>query len=212
MNSGNLDEYKKGLKLSQVQREVLVGVLLGDGCLETSDKGRTYRLLIEQSDKHKQYVFHLYETFKEWVLTPPHERVIVVRGHESKSWSFKTISHASFRFYAHQFYGVNGKKVPTLIHHWLTPMSFTYWYMDDGSIKSKESKGVILNTQSFSRSEVNRLAQGLELIFGFQAKERKQKEGYQIYLSGHSYERFRELIEPYLLESMWYKVPPPRRT
>lgn len=212
MNSSELEEYKKELKLSQQQREVLIGILLGDGCLETSDKGYTYRLLIEQSEKHREYVYHLYELFREWVLTPPKERVIVVRGHESKSWFFKTISHASFRFYAHQFYGENGKKVPTLIHRWLTPINFTYWYMDDGSIKSKESKGVILNTHSFLRPEVNRLAKALELTFGLQAKERRQKEGYQIYISGHSYERFRELVEPYLLESMWYKVPQLRRT
>jgi hypothetical protein len=34
-----------------------------------------------------------------------------------------------------------------LIRRWLTPKSLAYWYMDDGSFKSKSSKGTILNTQ-----------------------------------------------------------------
>ncbi len=212
MRSREIEEYKEELKLSKQQREILIGILLGDACLETSNNGRTYRLKIEQSEMHREYLYHLYELFKEWVLTPPQEKERVFRGHKKLSFAFSTISHASFRFYAHQFYGIEGKKVPKLIHRWLTPVNLAYWYMDDGSIKSKESKGVILNTHSFSRSEVNRLAQVLGSVFGLQAKERKQKEGYQIYISGHSYERFKELVGPHILKSMWYKIPPPRRT
>jgi hypothetical protein len=40
---------------------------------------------------------------------------------------------------------------------------------------------------------------------------RKQKEGYQIYISGHSYEKLRDLIEPFILPSMLYKFPSPRK-
>ncbi len=207
MRSREIEEYKQRLKLSRKQREVLVGILLGDACLETLNNGRTYRLKIEQSEKHREYLYHLYDLFKEWVLTPPRSR-----GRENLSLAFSTISHASFRFYAHQFYGDSGKKIPKLIHRWLTPVNLAYWYMDDGSIKSKESKGVILNTHSFSRSEVNRLAQVLGTVFGLEAKERKQKDGYQVYISGNSYERFKEIVKPHILKSMWYKIPPPRRT
>lgn len=212
MRSQKTEEYKKGLKLSKRQREVLIGTLLGDACLETSNNGRTYRLKIEQGEIHRDYLYHLYMLFEEWVLSPPRERQIICRGHTSLSLAFSTISHTSFRFYAHQFYGARGRKVPKLIHRWLTSVSLAYWYMDDGSIKSKESKGVILNTQSFSRVEIKQLIQVLESVFRLQAKERKQREGYQIYISGHSYERFREIIGPHVVDSMWYKMPPPRRT
>lgn len=33
---------------------------------------------------------------------------------------------------------------------------------------------------------------------------------YQIYVSGYSYERFVELVNPYIIDSMKYKIPPPR--
>lgn len=202
MHSRAIEEHKRKLKLSREQREVLVGILLGDACLETQNQGRTYRLKIEQSERHQAYVNHLYHLFEEWILTLPRRRSVVSRGHESWNWVFQTVSHGAFRFYAHQFYEDQRKCVPKLIHRWLTPRALAYWFMDDGSIKSRESKGVILNTQAFHRSEVERLVQVLQNLFGLQASLRKQREGYQIYISGTSYERFLEVVAPYILEEM----------
>lgn len=70
-NSSELKEYKKSLKLTKDQREILIGVLLGDAHLETQNNGLTYRLRFAQSVGHKPYLDHLYENFKAWVLTPP---------------------------------------------------------------------------------------------------------------------------------------------
>lgn len=212
VHSQAIEKYKQGLSLTAQQREVLVGLLLGDGCLETANKGRTYRLKVEQSDFHQAYVQHLYNVFKEWVLTPPRRRQVVSRGHESENWLFQTVSHSALRFYAQQFYADGKKHVPKLINHWLTACSLAYWFMDDGSIKSKESKGIILNTQGFCRSDVQRLVLVLQTQFGLQAQARSQKEGFQIYISGSSYEKFVELTGPYIIGEMRYKVPPTRRT
>lgn len=212
MHARAIEEHKRKLKLSREQREVLVGILLGDACLETQNQGRTYRLKIEQSERHRAYVNHLYHLLEEWVPTPPRRRRVVSRGHESWNWVFQTVSHGAFRFYAHQFYEDQRKRVPKLIHRWLTPRALAYWFMDDGSIKSRESKGVILNTQAFYRSEGERLIQVLQALFDLQACLRTQKEGYQITISGTFYERFLELVAPYVIEEMRYKLPPVRRT
>lgn len=212
MRSKVIEEYKAGLRFSSVQREVLIGLMLGDGNLESANRGRTYRLKIEHSLSQRDYLEHLYSLFKEWVLTPPRVREFVVKDKIYRHLVFSTLSHASFRFYAHQFYR-NGKKVvPKLIHRWLTPMALTYWYMDDGSMKSRESKGVIFNTQGFDRQDVNRLIVALRRNFQLEVKDRKQREGYQIYVSGKSYEKFSELVSPYLIDSMKYKMPVARQT
>lgn len=84
--------------------------------------------------------------------------------------------------------------------------------MDDGSIKSKESKGTILNTQGFTKTEVEFLIELLKIKFNLEAKIRSQKDGYQIYISGHSYELLKSLIYEYLLDSMKYKFPLDRKT
>ncbi len=212
MRSNEIEERKKGLKLRTDQRETLIGLLLGDAHLETQNNGRTYRLKIEQSEQYRPYVFHLYEIFEKWTLTPPRKRKVKNKGRDSYNYCVQTVSHGALRFYGQQFYGDKRKVVPKLIHRWLTPRSLAYWYMDDGSLKSHQSKEVVLNTQGFSEAEVERLIAALTRNFKLEAKKRKQKEGYQVYISGRSFERFEELVRPYIIPEMMYKIPKTRST
>jgi hypothetical protein len=211
VRSRQIEEYKQQLALTPLQQEMLVGLLLGDACFETQNRGRTYRLKIEHSIAQAQYVQHLYEAFREWVLGKPQIKSQRIAGKTYQKVWFNTVSHSAFRFYAQQFYR-NGKKVvPKLIHRLLTARGLAYWFMDDGSIKSRQSKGVLFNTQGFSEPDVARLIGVLQEKFGLQAKRRRQPEGQQIYISGRSYERFRALVEPYLIPQMRYKLPSERR-
>lgn len=210
MHSRTIENLKATLKLSPYQREVLLGVLLGDGCLETQNGGRTYRLKIEQSLAHQDYVHHLYELFDGWALSPPRTRHVISSGHASENVAFSTLSHAAFRFYAHSFYEGCRKKVPAWIGHRLTPRVLSYWFMDDGSQKSSQSKGVFFNTQGFPRSQVELLIEVLQSNFDLQAKLRAQKDGWQIYVSGTSYERFASVVSPFIIPAMRHKLPPAR--
>jgi hypothetical protein len=221
--SAELIKMKKNLKLNLMQKKVLPGILLGDAYLYTQDSGKTYFLHIYQSEKHKEYVFHLYELFKEWCLSTPKTiehtyKSKVYKGKKATMISFKTISSVSFRFYAQIFTSKDKdinktntvnltKKVPKLIHRWLTPISIAYWFMDDGSIKDKKSKAVYFNTQKFSLQQVNLLCDILNSKFNLIAKPVKKKEKYQIYISGKSYETLTNLIYPYLIKDMLYKFP-----
>lgn len=213
MRSRVIEQHKESLSLTLEQREALVGLILGDACLESQNGGRTYRLKIEQSAQHEAYVRHLHELFGSWVLSEPHQKVKTAsNGTQTTSWAFNTVSHQAFRFYAHQFYDGRKKRVPELIHRWLTPRSLSYWYMDDGSLKSNQSKGVVLNTQGFEQSGVMRLIEALKQQFQLEAKLRKQTDGFQIYVSGVSFEILDSLIGPFLIDSMRYKFPQKRRT
>jgi hypothetical protein len=213
MRSKEIENYKARLKLSAEQKEILIGILLGDATLQSQNRGRTYRLKVEHSIKQRAYVEYLYHIFKEWVLTPPSlKKVVKFGGKTYTTLVFLTLSTVSLRFYAHQFYKDNRKVVPKLIERWLTPKALAYWYMDDGSIKSKESKGVIFNTQGYWKEDVVKLVKVLRKRFDLQAKLRRQKEGYQIYISGKSYEMLRKLILPFILPEMRYKFPEARRT
>lgn len=193
------------LKLSKLQKQVLIGVILGDAHLETQTKRKTYHVKFCQSDLHKDYLFHLYELFSSCSGTVPHETT-------KKTWAFSTRSSVSFRFYGQYFFNDKGKKViPRNIGKFLTPIVLAYWFMDDGSITSKQSKGVIFNTHAYVREEVEFLISVLQQKFNLIATLRKQKDGYQIYISGYSYENFVSLVEVHLHESMKYKLPPPRK-
>jgi hypothetical protein len=208
MYSRAIEQLKATLKLSNIQREVLVGLLLGDAHLETQNRGRTYRVKFEYGAKHREYAEHLYGLFQRWVLSPPQRKL---DDSHDNVW-FQTVSHPAFRFYAHQFYDGHQKCVPRNIHRLLTARSIAYWFMDDGSIKSRESKGVIFNTQGFARKDVKRLVDVLCSRFNLEASERRQPDGWQVYVSGKSYERFRQIVGAYIHQSMLHKVPVDRKT
>lgn len=206
VNSKSLEQEKQKLRLNEIQRQVLVGILLGDAHLETQNRGKTYRLKVEQSESHKEYLFHLYEIFREWVITPPQEKIKRSAQSASVNWWFQTVSHAAFRFYAHQFYREGRKRVPVLIHRFISERSLAYWFMDDGSAKWKQSLVLLFNTQSYTRQEVELLMKAIEIKFDIQTYLRKQAEGWQIAVKGSSREQFEEVVGPYIVPSMEYKL------
>ena len=214
---------EKKIKLSLLQKEVLFGVILGDAHLETQNNRITYRVKFEQSIKHKAYIEHLYDIFKDYVKTSPQLKVVkyatqdpnkkFLLGKETTNIRFATVSSSTFTFFGKQFYKENKKIIPKLIHRWLTPRALAYWYMDDGSMKSTQSKGVLLNTQSFSHSSVQLLCNVLTKKFNLSCWPRKQKNNqYQIYISGKSYETLRDCIYGFIIPDMVYKFPLPRKT
>jgi hypothetical protein len=66
MNLGSINNLKKKLKLTKKQKSILVGKILGDGHLETQNKGKTYRLKVEHSIEQKEYVDWLYYELKKF--------------------------------------------------------------------------------------------------------------------------------------------------
>jgi len=71
---------------------------------------------------------------------------------------------------------------------------------------------MFLNTQAFKKSEVEKLQKVLRKKFAIQTVNRKDKNGWQIYILGkENAENFMKLIRPYIIPSMQYKIPRPLR-
>ena len=207
MYTKKLELYKRTLHLIPRQREILIGKLLGDGHLETQNNGRTFRLKIEHAITQRPYVDWLASEFSGWLRTPPRVWTRTVNGKAYRKYGFQTVSHPAFRFYAQQFYRLGRKVVPSQIHRWLTPLVFTVWYMDDGSVKSLQTNGRILNTQGFMKDDVERLVTTLNQRYTVSAISRKQPEGWQIFIPGGSAEKLNALLIPLLLPLFKYKLP-----
>lgn len=60
-------EYKKNLKLSSFQKNIIIGTLLGDAYLESRGKHGyfSYRYYFSQKESQKDYVNHIYTHFKD---------------------------------------------------------------------------------------------------------------------------------------------------
>ena len=198
---------KDNLILSELQQEVLVGLLLGDGCLENTKNSRVARLKVGQSLKQFEFVEWLYEIFKNFVQTPPKFKEKIRNDIRYTELVFNTLTHQSFKSFYDLFYPKGKKVVPENIRSLLTPTAFAVWFMSDGSIKSKECRGRILNTQSFIRPDIERLILILKSKFDLQSSIRTQKDGLQIYVSAKSAEILNKLLKDKILPSFYYKLP-----
>lgn len=209
MNTKKIKEAKKNLKLTKFQREVLIGSLLGDGHLETQNNGRTYRLKVEYGEKQKDYALWFWNVFKNWTNMPsPKEKSRKSKlGKVNKSYYFNTYSHGVFRFYAHQFYPKNGdKKIPKIIHKLITPVSLAVWFMDDGSLKSKNHKTYHIAANGRSKSELELARRALRDKFSVESTLHKQYGDWRIYIKTESAKKFEEIVGEYTIPSMKYKL------
>ena len=71
-----LNLYKSSLKLTEIQREIIIGTLLGDATIPKQKKGNNYNIKFEQTLKNEEYIHHLYYIFSIFVGTGPKIRNI----------------------------------------------------------------------------------------------------------------------------------------
>lgn len=213
-NSRLFKEYQDSLKaLSVDQWEASIGLVLGDVSLQTQNKGKTFRIKFEWSEKSKAYLDHVYDLFSEWVISEPHRKArLSPKGNLVVNYGFQTISLEAFNHLAELFILNNKKSVPEgLITNHLTGRGLAYWFMDDGSKldynKNSKNKSIVLNTHSFTELEVHRMAKELSLKFNFNIHLRSNKGKKVIVINNESYPLFRELINPNMIPEMRYKLP-----
>lgn len=101
---------------------------------------------------------------------------------------FQTLSLPCFNKYKELFYNSEGTKiVPINLKDLLTERSLAYWIMDDGY---KHTKGIYLFTESFTLNEVEILCDILRSKLGLNCNPHKYREGFRIYISSKSIEKF----------------------
>jgi len=206
MRSKQIEEHKKTLRLTKKQKEILVGLILGDGHLETLNNGKTYRLKVEHSLKQREYLDWLYKNFKEWIHKAPEVRKRTSLGKIIETYGFTTYTSGILRVYAQKFYQNKKKIIPKDIDKIITPQSLAIWFMDDGSIKSKAHKALVIHTHGYSKSDLELIAKVLQKKFGLKVGLQKQYDKWRLYIFSESVDNFKKIILPYILPSMQYKL------
>ena len=193
---------KEFMMLTEKQKELIIGSLLGDGYLEK--RGESVRFGFSQSKQRVFYVKWKYEQLRDLVSEPIkcYEYIDHRTGKKYGLCSFKTRAHPWFSEIYPLFYK-DGKTVPSDIKKMLTPFAVAVWYMDNGSL----SRGApIFNTQSYSVSDLFKLCSALKK-FHITANLNRDRKGYRLRILKRHAARFRELVEPYILQEFLYKLP-----
>jgi hypothetical protein len=211
-----------------IQKDLLFGSLLGDGNLQTETDGRTWRYRALQKTEHLEYLMRKYEILKPFCSSPPIEGQVFDErtGKIYYRHYFNTRTDDVFRYYGNMFYAYDRKlrkwvkRVPPkpILQKLLTPGALAFWYMDDGAIKwLHHSNAMRICTESFPKDDVTRLRNVLfekyEIVTTQFKKTRVDKKtgervyvGDRIAIPEESSAVFCELIKPYLVDCMKYKV------
>jgi hypothetical protein len=205
-NRRQYHDMRKSIHLTDFQRVVITGTLLGDGSLVETSSKKNLRLQIDHGAAQREYVFWKYQILKPLVLTPP------AFQQRTQSWRFRTISHPELSDLGDLFYQERRKVVPDHIEQLLTePSSLAVWFMDDGA--KNRNDGLILNTQCFRKKETERLKECLTRNFGIKHVSLQQdKNGWRLYVQKASAQHMTELIRPYVLPELTYKLISPVET
>lgn len=152
------------LTLDDHLKQVLIGNLLGDAYMRRFSNKSNTRIIFRQANKNTEYLLHLYNIYKQFVLSPPCIYQIVDKssGKTRNNISFATISLPCFNKFFLEFYKDGKKVIPALIHEYLTAVSLAYWIMDDGGYTGS---GLKLYTNAFSLEDLNLLVEALNKNF-----------------------------------------------
>lgn len=194
----------KLLPLNNIQEAVVIGSILGDGNLSGNWSYTNYRLKISHSIKQSEYILWKYEMLKDFVLTKPQVY------EKTKSISFRTISHNKFTEFYKLFYSFGKKVIPRNIKELIkNPLTIAIWFMDDGNaiIRKGVLRGYHLNSQSFTLSENKLLSECLYTLYKIESVMEQNHKNYRLAVwKEDSRKKFKNLIAPYIIASMKYKI------
>jgi len=218
----NINRFRHVITPEQFERlkdsynEVLIGSLLGDGCITKSGRGK-YHYRFKQSTIHASYFFYIYSIFEPYLtLGSPsiscHFDKRYNKLYESLTLQTKPIYNSKLnivilenKFYKKDKNNGRIKVVPEDICTKFSPISLAIWIMDDGHFYHN---GVYLNTQAFDEEGLNRLMTALQNLnlTSWLSPVSGKKGQWRIYIPASNLETLRRIVKPYMVKSMYYKL------
>lgn len=196
--------------LTDEQRQVLFGSLLGDGGLSINKNGDSCRFYESHGIDQLDYL-----RWKQRVLTPFSGRIrdddkVLEDGRVARCKRFHTCFHPAFVSSWRMFYEDgedNAKHLPEGFERELSPLALAVWYMDDGHLADKTVDGVFTIANGFGPDDIGRI---VALLNGpewcLDAVPDDQRDDITI-LWIYNKQRMFDLIGTHLHGSMTYKLP-----
>lgn len=195
--------------LSYLQEQFILGSLLGDLNLANpkSSRHKNSRLAIVHCEKQKELFMKKVEllgyfmgSWKYCTPKPDKRTGKVYSGYRGNSKTHKVFTDIYNSLY------INGVKTitPEYLAKITHPIALAYWFMDDGSYNGN------IATNSFTEQEVDFLIEWMAKKWNILCSKThvhiKDKVQYIIHISENSRPYFEDLIKPYIVTSMQYKL------
>lgn len=191
------------IALTQDNKEVLLGTLLGDASLYKYKNYKNPVFSFEHGIKQKEYGEYKAKLLSNLKLhTNIYTRNVIDKRTNKyyTSYSVRAAANPAFEYYYCAFYKNNKKVIPFELLNDFSEKSLAILFMDDGS---KTKSGYEISTNCFTVEEVNKFRNFLFCKFGIETSILKT---HAIYIRKQSKELFKSLIKKYVIPSMMYKL------
>ena len=194
------------MHITSRQDAIIIGSLLGDGCLEQN--GKSARLRLEHGHIQKSYLEWKYKELNG--LTTGSVMHVHYYNKTRKvaydSYRMYTYSNQVFDHYRNIFYPKNKKIIPLELASLLKdPLSLAIWFMDDG-YKRNDCNALRLSTDSFTKDEQYILQSVLKENFGIETSVHKKGKYWNLYVPERESKKFVSLIRSYVVPELSYKI------
>jgi len=147
------------VEVDNIFYEVIIGSLLGDGCVARTNIQYDYYSFVESHCiKQEQYILWKKSILEKYIKTDYYKKWIVDERFKNKgSFTCRIYcnSHPIFKELRSVFYPKGKKIVPDLVFEYLTPLALSIWFQDDGT--RPKNGGYVISTMSFEKKEVEKL-------------------------------------------------------
>lgn len=184
---------------------VIVGSLLGDAYASARTIEGT-RLSYRQSSIHAEYLHWLYEFYVQRGYCSnlkPRKYTRRLKGKEFYGYEFNTFTFRSFNWIHALFYKKGVKYINPNLELYLTPLALAIWIMDDGCWTGN---GVRIATNCFKLEEIKILGNILVKLYGLNYTIQTIESNRSIYVTKDSIPKLRDIVLPYIVPSMKYKL------
>ncbi len=183
--------------LTQLQRSVVIGSLLGDGYLRIVRGRKNAFLEVNHALRQKAYVDWKYSILRSISRSAPKAR----SGNGNRiAYRFTTRQHPELTELFSRFYKNGRKLVPEFR---ADPVTIAVWFMDDGSMC--RSSDVYFNTQQFDFEDQKR-CMALLSEFAIESSLNRDKQYWRIRIIKSSLPKLWTLITPNIIPAMNYKL------
>lgn len=188
----------KPIELTQLQKEFIVGCILGDGNLRVDRNCINPRFTCEHGEQQKEYAeykFSILQGLNPFLSFQERKTPDKRNGNMYKSWRVRLNNNPELLWFYDQFYSTGKKQVTKELMEYYTPFAIAIHFMDDGTWSGN------IATNSFSNESIVILLNKLS-TYGINGFERNNT----IVFNSLELRKFNELIRPYVITSMIYKL------
>ena len=193
--------------LTDLQEQFIYGSLLGDLNIgKTDTRHPNCRLYIVHSQKQEELFMKKVEILGEFMgaykltnLTPDKRTGKIYATYRGNSKAHPIFNKMRDLLYINNVKTITQKFLDK-IH---SPIALAYWFMDDGTYNGTFA------TNGFSEHEIDLLIAWLKEKWNIDCTKQKNKQStiqYVIHIKSESRKHFEELIFPYMIPSMYYKL------